>query len=215
MAWMRRIGVLVASAVLVVAACGSGDDGDQASTTTTTTAATTSTSAAATTSSSPTTAPTTTAAPCPAPPPAPTGPFVSPVVGGAQYLTDVAVSSDECVDRVTFDFTSRSADPPSYRIEYRPGPFTEDASGEPVTVEGQAFLVVRLEPAYGYDFENGVPTYTGSKRIDANGTHRVTEVVQTGDFEAVITWVIGLDTTRPVAVEATADPQHRLVVTVF
>jgi hypothetical protein len=213
MAWMRRLGVLVGSAVLVLAACGSDGDGDQASTTTA--AATTSTGAAATTSSTGTTATPSTTAPCPPAPPAPTAPFVSPVVGGAQYLTGVAVSADDCVDRVTFDFMSRTADPPSYRIEYRPGPFTEDASGEPVAVEGQAFLVVRLEPAYGYDFENETPTYTGPKRVDANETHHVTEVVQTGDFEAVITWVIGLDATRPIAVEANADPRHRLAVTVF
>jgi hypothetical protein len=136
------------------------------------------------------------------------------VVGGAQLLTGVATASDRCVDRVTFDFSSKTADPPSYRVEYQPGPFTEAGSGADVPVAGQAFLVVRLEPAYGFDFETGEPSYTGPKRIGATGAHHVTEVVETGDFEAVITWVIGLDGTRSVGLEATGSP-HRLVVTLY
>ncbi|GIU87154.1 MAG: hypothetical protein KatS3mg009_1669 [Acidimicrobiia bacterium] len=54
------------------------------------------------------------------------------------------------MDRVEFVFRDAV---PGYRVEYQPGPFTRDASGEPVTVAGTAFLVVRLEPAYTYDLE--------------------------------------------------------------
>jgi hypothetical protein len=73
---------------------------------------------------------------------------------------------------------------------------------------------VRLEPAYGFDFETGAPSYTGPKRIAATGAHHMTEVVETGDFEAVVTWVIGLDSMRPVGLEASGSP-HRLVVTLY
>jgi hypothetical protein len=43
-------------------------------------------------------------------------------------------------------------------------------------------------------------TYTGPRRL--SGTEPITEVVKTGDFEGVITWVIGLDQKRPFTTEA-------------
>jgi hypothetical protein len=127
----------------------------------------------------------------------------------------VSVAHDSCVDRVTFDFTAKTADPPTYRIEYQPGPFKNAESGAPVPIAGQAFIVVRLSPAYSYDFENGVPTYTGPKQIGGSGAHHVREVHETGDSEGVMTWVVGVDAKRPFSVEATGIPQRRLVVTVY
>src|SRR5262245_13408925 len=211
---MRRACVaVVLSALLVAGACGGDDDGDGNASPTSSTASTSTTRSTSTTSVT-TVAPTTTMAPCPQAPPLPTDPIVSPVVGGAQLLTGVAVASDTCVDRVTFDFSSKTADPPSYKVEYQPGPFSEAGSGAPIAVDGQAFLVVRLEPAYGFDFESGQPSYTGPKRVTGTHADHVTEVVETGDFEAVMTWVIGLDSKRPLGVEATGFP-HQLVVTIY
>src|SRR5262249_33598933 len=151
----------------------------------------------------------------PAPPPLPTGPLVSPRAGGSQLLTDVGVTHEPCVDRVAFTFTAKNADPPTYRIEYKPGPFTQDGSGAPVAVAGTAFLSVRFEPAHGFDFEAGTPSYKGPKRLPGAGAHHVTEVVETGAFEGVVNWVIGLNAQRPVSVEATITPQHQLVVTIY
>jgi hypothetical protein len=112
---------------------------------------------------------------------------------------------DNCVDHVVFSVTSKSGNPPGYRITYGTPPFTQDASGAPVAVRGNAFVVVRVQPAYGYDFENGRATYTGPKRIAPGDANHVTEIVETGDFEGVLTWVIGLDAKRPFTVEATSD----------
>ena len=39
-------------------------------------------------------------------------------------------------------------------------------------------------------------------------------IVETGDFEGVLTWVIGLDAKRPFSVQATGTPRHQLVVTI-
>jgi len=51
-----------------------------------------------------------------------------------------------------------------------------------------------------------VRTYTGPKRIAApENAHSLREVVKSGDFEAVLTWVIGLDDRRPFAVTRSAD----------
>jgi hypothetical protein len=42
----------------------------------------------------------------------------------------------------------------------------------------------------------------------------VKAIVETGDFEGVLTWVIGLDGKRPFSVQATGTPRHQLVVTI-
>src|SRR5262249_53640020 len=175
------------------------------------------TATTATTASTTSTAPSsTTTTTCPPAPPLPPQPVKSPTVGAAQLLTDVSVASTNCVDDVTFDFTSKTADPPSYTIQYQPGPFVQDGSGAPVTVKGNAFIVVKLSPAYGFDFETNKQTYTGPQHVvPPTGAHHVAEVVETGDFESVVTWVIGVDSQRPFTVEATGIPQHRLVISVF
>ena len=60
-----------------------------------------------------------------------------------------------------------------------------------------------------------MPTYTERERITATGTNHVTEVVETGDFEAVVTWVIGLDTKRPFTRRGDGRARrHQLVVTI-
>ena len=124
----------------------------------------------------------------------------------------MTLSTGDCTDSVAFTFDAAGADAPGYRVEYVPGPITQDGSGEPVAVAGGAYLSVRFEPAYGYDFENGMTTYTGPKRIAATGTQHVRELVETGDFEAVLSWIIGLDAQRPftVATTAVSGPQARM-----
>ena len=76
---------------------------------------------------------------------------------------------------------------------------------------------MRCKPAYGYDFETGKTTYTGPKRITPPGTYHVREVVETGDFEGVLNWVIGLDAQRAFAFTAGghADPSagHHVLLT--
>jgi len=94
------------------------------------------------------------------------------------------------------------------------GPFVRDASGAPVTVRGGAFLVVRCSPAAGHDFESGRTTYTGPTRIDPSGVRHVLELVETGDFEGVVTWVVGLDTKRPFAVVPETIPPGVSTITI-
>jgi hypothetical protein len=94
-----------------------------------------------------------------------------------------------------------------------------DGSGAPVTVNGSAFVRVRCEPAYGYDFATGQPTYTGPKQITATGTKHVRQLVETGDFEGVLNWIIGLDAQRPFVVHTATvvGPQalNRLTIRFF
>jgi hypothetical protein len=197
--------MLVSVIGLLLAACGSSG-GKQAVQSTPTTVVTPD----ASTSTLPFT---TTSLPC-QPVPMPNTPVSNPSPSKAVLLTAVRETSDGCVDHIVFDFKGKDPGPPGYSLTYGTPPFVQDGSGAPVPVAGKAFIVVRLSPAYGYDFETGVQTYNGARRIAATGANHVTEVVETGDFEAVVTWVIGLDTKRPFTVEATGAPAHQLVVTV-
>jgi hypothetical protein len=142
-----------------------------------------------------------------------TGPVEEPgTAAETALLTRVEIGRNEGFDRVVFEFRD---DLPGYRIEYVEPPLTEDGSGNPVELEGGAFLVVRMEPASGFDLSvpEGELVYTGPRRLsgaDAGAT-MVREVVRTGDFEAVLTWAIGLDERTPFAVSTLEGPA-RLVL---
>ncbi len=191
---------LVAVLLLVAAACGGDDD---AATTTTTSAEPSPATTEAPTSTTETQARpgfggATTATSTPG-----TGPA---------FLTAVRTARQDGFDRVVFEF---DGGPPGARVEYVARPVTEDGSGDEVTVEGAAVLQVRMEQAGSARLsgENVVLTYTGPKRLRPQGTATVVELVQTGDFEAVLTWVVGTRQRAPFKVTTLRGPP-RLVVDV-
>ena len=151
--------------------------------------------------------------PCPSIP-TPTASVKGPTTTHASLLTNVAEIGDRCVDHVVFDFTGKGTDAPGYTVTYGTPPFTADASGAPVAVAGNAFVTVRVSPGYGYDFETGHPTYNGPRSVPVSGANHVRAIVETGDNEGVLNWVIGLDAKRPFRVQATGTPRHQLVVTI-
>jgi len=207
--------VILVAALCVLSACSSDDGDEPAPAGSTTTIAPTGTTASTTTS---TTAPnTTTTAPCRTL--GATGSVTTAATGSPALLRDVGAARLRCADRVSFDFTTEANGKPKCTIGYAQPPFTMDGSGKPVTVAGSAFVQVRCEPAYGYDFETGTTTYTGPKQITATGTQHVRQLVETGDFEGVLSWVIGLDAQRPftVATAAVTGPQAqtRLAIRFF
>jgi hypothetical protein len=132
---------------------------------------------------------------------------------GIALLERVAVGRHEGYDRVVFQF--RDDGVPSYRVEYVAPPFAEDGSGDPISVDGKAFVAVRMEPASGFDLNTaeGELVYKGPKRLEGSsaGTSVVKELVRTGDFEAVLSWVIGLEEKVDFRV-TTADSPPRLIV---
>ena len=134
-----------------------------------------------------------------------------------RLLTDVRIGVHECYERVTFELKPQGGDtdgPVSWKAAYEPGPITEDGSGRTVPVKGAAFLVVTLS-ATGADLsQEGAPaTYTGPTTLVAAGATRIQQVRRTGDFEGVLTWVIGLDKKRPFHV-STQDAPARVIVDV-
>ena len=105
-------------------------------------------------------------------------------------LTAVRAAEQDGFDRVVFEFEGAV---PGYSVRYVNRPITEDGSGETVEVKGDSVLQVRMEPASGADLSGSELriTYKGPNRITPS-TKVVTELVRTGDFEAVLTWVIGV-----------------------
>ena len=127
-------------------------------------------------------------------------------------LERIAVGRHEGYDRVVFQFQNGL---PGYRIEYVQPPLHEDGSGKPVSVKGNAIVSVRMEPASGFDLNTGegVMTYKGPKRIDGSsaGTSVVQELVRTGDFEAVLTWAVGLSDKVDFRVQTATSPDRLIV----
>lgn len=127
-------------------------------------------------------------------------------------LERIAVGRHEGYDRVVFQFQNAL---PGYKVEYVQPPLTEDGSGKPVSVKGSAIVSVRMEPASGFDLNTGegVLTYKGPKRIDGSsaGASVVQELVRTGDFEAVLTWAIGLSDKVDFRVRTATSPARLIV----
>ena len=132
-----------------------------------------------------------------------------------RLLTDVRVGVHECYERVTFELKPQQGEadgPVGWKAGYEPGPITEDGSGRVVSIKGAAFLVVTMTAA-GADLskEDAPATYTGPASLEAAGATRIQQVRRTGDFEAVLTWVIGLDRQRPFRVTTQEGPARVIV----
>ena len=125
-------------------------------------------------------------------------------------LTAVRIDSEVCADRIVFDFRPAGGQTPGYAVEYRPATQaqTEDASGRHIPIAGNAFLVVRFEPAATADLSGAELelTYTGPRTITPVCMRSVRQVTKTGDFEAVLTWAIGLSEQRPFKVTSSGSP---------
>ena len=136
---------------------------------------------------------------------------VSPVLQDrpTMYLTDVELDIEDCVERVIFKFEP-SEPGPGYYVSFQPAEVAkiQDGSGKSLEIAGEDFLVVRLFPAMTatIDGENVEPTYGGPRSIPApTDAKMLREVAMTGDFEAQVTWAIGLDEKRPFTVTASDD----------
>jgi hypothetical protein len=77
-----------------------------------------------------------------------------------------------------------------------------------VPLPGDAWLEVRLEPARAHT-EEGRPTIAERRRTA--GLPIVLEMVQTCDFEAVVTWVLAVSSPEPFRVTRLASPPRVVV----
>ena len=128
--------------------------------------------------------------------------------GDIAHLAGVRLAGQDGYDRLVLEFTDRV---PGYTVGDRPLPAHEDASGFEIPLPGAgALLQVSMTPATGSGWAGGPSTYSGPSALRAD-TVSVTEVRNAGDFEAVLTWVVGVRTQQPFRVQVLDDPP-RLVV---
>jgi hypothetical protein len=119
----------------------------------------------------------------------------------------VELGSEDGVDRITFRFRPQPeapAQPPWHFIDFTDQLITE-GEGRPVEVEGQAFVVVSFQ-AIGTDLSGEVPepVYTGDERFTP-GFGTLQEAVMLGDFEAQVSWGLGLSEKACYRVDAGPD----------
>ena len=90
-------------------------------------------------------------------------------------------------DRVVFDFDGPLPGAESVRYVDR---VLADGSGEPVTVAGRAFLLVRFEEAQAHT-DAGSPT-VARRPVLGGGLTTVREIALAGDYEGYVTVAIGV-----------------------
>jgi hypothetical protein len=103
--------------------------------------------------------------------------------GVANTITS-RVGEQQGYDRFVLQF-----DPivPTYTVKRQPKPvFTQGASGQSVTLAGNAGVLVTVHSA------QGTTTFSGSTDIATPGYKVVLEAKQTQDFEGYVSWGLGL-----------------------
>lgn len=120
-----------------------------------------------------------------------------------ELLLGVTTGTAPCEDTITFTFLPSAAPQPSYDIDYTDGPFT-DSAGRPVKPPGTAYLRVRFSPAWIADMSQpSAPLiYTGPKVIAATGSKVVRGLALYAAEEGVVGWIVGIDGTHPIDVDA-------------
>ena len=128
--------------------------------------------------------------------------------GDPAHLVAVRLAREDGFDQLVLEFTDRV---PGYTVGYGPLPARADGSGAEIPLPGAGAKVsVSLNPASGDGWTDGVRTYFGPSTVTAD-TAAVTEAKAAGDFEAVLTWVVGLRAMVPFRV-LVLDGPPRLVV---
>lgn len=121
-------------------------------------------------------------------------------------LQAVRTAAHPGFDRVVFEFDASAL--PGYHIEYIDRPVRQCGSGDPVEMAGDGWLEVRMSPAYAHT-ETGKPTVAERERLPDLPVLR--ELESTCDFEAVVTWVLGVASPNAYRVLELADPPRLAV----
>ena len=116
-------------------------------------------------------------------------------------IVDVRTGRHDGYDRVVFEFEQGT---PELTLDRATPPFTQDASGEPIAVDGTSFL--RLSMRGGTkQTDQGTSSYDGPTDFAA-GLPALVHLVEGGDFERQSTWYLGLSAESCVRVTLLEDP---------
>jgi peptidoglycan hydrolase-like protein with peptidoglycan-binding domain len=115
------------------------------------------------------------------------GPIDEAAIGvGVALLVRVRAGRNKTFDRLVFDFEGPA---PGIRVEYV-DQLVQDATGEPIRLRGRAVVQIVIRPANAHR-DDGTPTITGPLP-DLTGFAAFRQIADAGDFEAVLTWGIGV-----------------------
>ena len=105
------------------------------------------------------------------------------------HLKTVRAAKHTTFDRFTLEFDIA---PPGYKVEYVKLPILADPSGKEVAVDGTAFLQITIQGAVANYLAAGGPAYDGPNEVKP-GLPNLVEAELNGDFEAVLSWVLGVN----------------------
>lgn len=103
-------------------------------------------------------------------------------------IVDIRVGEHDDFDRFVFEFEQGT---PAFSLERAQPPFTADASGEPIEVDGAAFLGLVMRGGTKQT-DAGTSSYDGPTEFRP-GFDTLVHAVEGGDFERQSTWYFGLD----------------------
>jgi hypothetical protein len=124
-------------------------------------------------------------------------------------LVSVRIGNDGTFDRVVFEFGGTVA--PTVSISgpvVNTGSVPADPSDQPIPVPGTHVVTVVMHDAVA-TWNDG--TYTGPTSLNSPASPNIALVSQTGDFEGVLTWVIGTRSATTPRVAVLADPVRVVV----
>ena len=137
-------------------------------------------------------------------------PVVEDATVGRAQIVDVRVGTHAGYDRVVFEFADGL---PEISLDRATPPFTEDASGLPIDVEGTSFLRLTMRGGTKQT-EDGTSSYDGPTDFDP-AFPMLVDLTEGGDFEAQSTWYLGLNGEAcPRVTLLTGDGAPRLVIDV-
>ena len=137
-------------------------------------------------------------------------PVVDDATVARAQIADVRVGTHADYDRVVFEFENGL---PEFTLDRATPPFSHDASGMPVEVEGSSFLRLTMRGGTKQT-EDNTSSYDGPIEFHPGFTNLI-DLVEGGDFEAQSTWYLGLASEACVRViRLTDDGAPRLVIDV-
>jgi len=132
----------------------------------------------------------------------------TPRATGISIVRDLRVGRNEGFDRLVVDFGD--APVAAYRVEYAVPPVRQCGSGEAVSLDGQAALLVRLRMAQAHDDQGRVTMRRPDLRAEMPVVRQVSMIC---DFEGQVVVALGVAAAKPFRVLVEGSP-NRLIVDV-
>lgn len=121
-------------------------------------------------------------------------------------IVDIRTATHDGYDRFVFEFEQGT---PELTLDRAEPPFTHDASGMPIDVEGEAFLGLVMRGGTKQT-DAGTSSYDGPTEFTVD-FHTLRHAVEGGDFERQSTWYFGLTEAECVRLLVLEDPARVVI----